>query len=103
MPASQVDAIAANIMQVEHNIASMKVEEKSLLVQLETLHSSMQVQYTQLDHLRSLCPRIVVLPNEILIEIFKTYLSVSEVDEETAFRQHCNRHGTTMEPHIHRA
>ena len=47
----------------------------------------MQAQYTQLDHLRSLCPLIVVLPNEILIEIFKTYLSVSEIDENTAFVQ----------------
>jgi hypothetical protein len=87
MMASQVDAIAANIMQIEHNIASMKTEGKALLVRLETLRSSMQVQYAQLDHLHSLCPRIIVLPNEILIEIFKAYLSVSKVDEDTAFVQ----------------
>ena len=45
-------------MQIERNIVSMKVKEKPLLAQLETLRSLMQAQYTQLDHLRSLFPPV---------------------------------------------
>jgi hypothetical protein len=53
---SQTAAIEANVIQIKNEIALMK--EKTLLVQLETLRSLMQDQYSQLGHLHSLCPRI---------------------------------------------
>ena len=67
----RIDALKTELAMLENELNNMEAVESHLVMQLETLQSSMQKHRSRVAQLRSDCAPIASIPNEILTAIFE--------------------------------
>ena len=67
----RANALKKDIARLENEFGLMQATERDLVIQLETLQSSMHILRSHIDQLRSDCAPVGSLPNEILVAIFE--------------------------------